>query len=524
MNKKLLSAKEILLAKGSYAYFLTYCLLAVIATCFQVVSKVNLRGILAPLLLNLAGLSIAFIIYIRKNKGHRATALSWILGLITVSIPFLAKYNYGINVDWTFALESTNTSILIVIFVVMLQMLYNKRLFIFYTIFAAFNWVLFFYIAYLNGAIIHIQAMDGDKPIHGVVLLREIFFIIIFIVIAYIAYRNIPVIDEYDEKTSRQRALIEKQAEAQKEIVLQISEKMGNLLVQVEEQNKLTDQFNQKMQSQASTFEEISATLEELLGSAENISITSVEQVDGNVKMENIVNEFKNIKVETRSNLDATLQDVEGVAASTTLANEQIQTVENTIAKIKEQSSIIGDTVSVIVDIADRINLLSLNASIEAARAGESGKGFAVVAEEIGKLAVKTTDSIKEIEKVLKLSSETTATGVEVIRSTADMVRGLIGKMSSSSGKIKVLQESIFVEEKYINVIIEQMFMNIDLAKSIGRGTDEQKYAIESTTKAIEHVNEILGEMVGEVQELAWTSNTILNNATELVEKSKEPA
>jgi methyl-accepting chemotaxis protein len=448
--------------------------------------------------------------------------MSWLLAFITVNIPFLAKYNYGINVDWTFALESTNTSILIVAFVIMLQMLYNKRIFIFFTAYAVFNWALFMYVAYLQGATIHVQAMIGSQPVHGVILLREVFIIIIFAVIAFIVYRNIPVIDQYDAKATRQREVIEKQAEAQREITVQIREKMNNLLAQVEEQNRLTDRFNEKMQSQASTFEEISATLEELLGSAENISSTSVEQVDGNVKMETIVNEFKNIKVETRKNLDDTRAEVEGVAAGAGVANGQIQAVENTIERIKEQGAVIGETVSVIVDIADRINLLSLNASIEAARAGEYGKGFAVVAEEIGKLATKTSDSIKEIEKVLTLSSQTTTAGVDVIRSTAEMVKDLIGKMSGSSDKIKILQESIFVEEKYINVIIEQMFQNIELARSIGIGTDEQKNAIESTTKAIEHVNEIVSDMVREIQELAVTSRTILKNATDLMEKSRE--
>jgi RNase P/RNase MRP subunit p29 len=66
-----------------------------------------------------------------------------------------------------------------------------------------------------------------------------------------------------------------------------------------------------------------------------------------------------------------------------------------------EQTNGTTEILKFIEKISTQSNLLGLNASIEAARAGEAGRGFQVVAEEIRKMSLNTTESIKKISHVL---------------------------------------------------------------------------------------------------------------------------
>ncbi len=94
--------------------------------------------------------------------------------------------------------------------------------------------------------------------------------------------------------------------------------------------------------------------------------------------------------------------DVRGLQSEidslTNLASSSKAAIDTFLANSKNIVSI----VSVIEDIADRINLLALNASIEAARAGTHGRGFSVVAEEVGNLALSTQESIAQIAKAVQ--------------------------------------------------------------------------------------------------------------------------
>ena len=76
------------------------------------------------------------------------------------------------------------------------------------------------------------------------------------------------------------------------------------------------------------------------------------------------------------------------------------------IREMGKRSNEIGGIVNTINVIAERTNLLSLNASIEAARAGDAGRGFAVVAEEIRNLADRSAQATADIAAIIKALQE----------------------------------------------------------------------------------------------------------------------
>ncbi len=144
---------------------------------------------------------------------------------------------------------------------------------------------------------------------------------------------------------------------------------------------------NDAMMSSGAATEQVNASVEEVNASVHQLAAetekTSSDAAD-------IKARAKEIEKESRQAHDYAISIAEQREADLIEANEK--------AKIVDQIGTLADTIA---EIADQINLLSLNASIEAARAGEHGRGFAVVASEINNLAVETQDAVSEIQNTV---------------------------------------------------------------------------------------------------------------------------
>ncbi len=516
------SAIEIVEINGVKFYIFLMSALAVIASTFQILAGIAITEMLKTFLSSAFCIVLAFIILKRKKKRLSAAVLVWIVAFLSNALMIFSRYNYVRVFGWQYAAESIHIAGLSLIMLILLQFFYNKKLYLVFYVFHIVNWFLFLYLAKTNGVEMPFASITQGKVFHGIVLSREIYFYLLLVVTGFICYRNIPVIENFDAMTMRQKKKIREQSEKQKEIAGAVKDNARTLFEQVDEQNAELSNFNEKLQSQAATFEEISATIEELLSTSEQITDLAQDQVAANSKMEFTMQQFFEIKDQTKNKLNSSLENLDIVVKQTTISNDILINVEQTIYELKAQSAKIGDAIMVIVEIADKINLLSLNASIEAARAGEHGRGFAVVADEVGKLASLTGESIKVIEQVLSKSTQQTESGAKIIKSVSDNVKIMIEQMLQSSQKIDDLRDNIFLEEKFLAGIDTQMKKNVELSNATSSGTKEQKDALNNSSQAIEKLNLELLEMAESISKIAITSQFMCESAKILTEQAEK--
>lgn len=126
---------------------------------------------------------------------------------------------------------------------------------------------------------------------------------------------------------------------------------------------------------------------------------------------------------------------VDNVVHAQTRTLKLIEEGNETTSQLNAMSKEITGILSMISEIADKTNLLALNASIEAARAGEHGRGFAVVADEVKQLAENTKRATDEIRDVVNTFQKETTTMLDNSNSMLTMaqdVQSTIEDMSNS--------------------------------------------------------------------------------------------
>jgi methyl-accepting chemotaxis protein len=118
-----------------------------------------------------------------------------------------------------------------------------------------------------------------------------------------------------------------------------------------------------------------------------------------------ITNEMEKVSEIATDNMQKAQQSEKAVSQVVDAQTRTLGMIEHshqTMIRLNDMSEEITGILAMISEIADKTNLLALNASIEAARAGDHGRGFAVVADEVKNLAASTIQATNDIRNVVQ--------------------------------------------------------------------------------------------------------------------------
>jgi methyl-accepting chemotaxis protein len=316
------------------------------------------------------------------------------------------------------------------------------------------------------------------------------------------------------EKAIEAENLIEKNYQSK----LIIKNSVENLEVSIVQFSDFATSTSNRLESQAASIEEITAVIEESSSSFDSNSFTIEQQNNKITEIFNGSQELTNL-IEIIDNYSKKLVDIaslnkieiEKLSEESNHTNQFLKSIHSSFEKVDEINQIMGE-------IADKTNLLALNASIEAARAGEAGRGFAVVAQEVSKLADFTAENAKLISIVVKESRKTITFATKSSESAGNLASSQIEKLVSTLDMIQSMDEKYDEQRIILRGFLNELNNVNQLSSQVSLSTKEQILGNKEIIRGIQALEQEVNEISQSSKELEDSIQNIQRQSKSLLE------
>lgn len=263
-----------------------------------------------------------------------------------------------------------------------------------------------------------------------------------------------------------------------------------NISTQSDEILSIVKSQGNGMSRTATSLQDFTSTLEELAKTAKQITFLAKEIAN----ISTLANQIARTGADT---LDSSQKAMKSIQQSTSSITERI-------INLSERSKEIGVILDIIENIADKTEILSLNAALEGTRAGEAGRGFSLVAKEMRRLSERVSESTAKIKDVTRdiqtaISACVVATedGVKTTKSGIETLEGT----TQNFGQIFEIVEAIH-----------------DSSNQISLATQQQNSATEQTVASINEITQVVSQNTMGIQEIQLSLGELNKISKELQE------